>query len=328
MNTSSKVEISPTEWERMREQRDLLFDKNAPSTIIQEKTRKETGHSVKSSQIVPEVSRKQEGGGITGGLLQTDTKSPEKKYSGGLFKRKKKNSVTDKESNSTTITTSPGKAVSKKDKEQTAAKKKGFGHKRAQSEEVKKQTGTKPSAPLSTGSRKKGEQWKGQAMKVTNIDDVEEEETVKEVSDAEMTECVRKTFSYEGQILPLDSNGQPSSNVRRSHSHNTPLKISPLPKAPEQNDRLQPPVVSHKRSRSYHGEEEEGGTNEGRTETKLNVESRTASKSQSNISKLKPEAKVEIDSNVRVKKSGVVKGASSRGTSQRPTLEVSTLTHK
>ena len=317
------MEISPTEWERMREQRELLFDKNAPSSIIQEKSRKketecsiEPVPSVKSSAVVTEVKRKQEEGGITGGVPLTDKPSPEKVKSGGLFKRKKKTSVPSKQSNGTTGSSGEGGGVTaKKDREKTAGKK----HKKAQCEEVVKQDVR--SATGGGAIRKKGEKMKGigvQVMKVTNIDDVEEE--VKKVSDAEMTECIRKTFSYEGQVLPPDSKEQSSSALPRSHSHNTSLKVSPLPTVQKQNGGPQSdfPVVSHKRSRSYHGEDEEE-----ETETKLNVEARTASKSQSNISKLKLEAKVEIDSNLRVKKSGVVKGSSSRG---RPTLGVS-VTH-
>lgn len=322
MNIFSKVVISPTEWERMREQRELLFDKNAPSSIIQEKSRKketersmEPVPSVKRSAVVPEVMRKQEEGGITGGTPVTDKPSPEKvKSSGGLFKRKKKTSVPTKQSNGTTGSSGEGGGVTtKKDREKTAGKK----HKKAQCEEVVKQDVRSPTH--SGATRKKGDKLKGigvQVMKVTNIDDVEED--VKKVSDAEMTECIRKTFSYEGQVLPQDSKEPSNSALPRSHSHNTSLKVSPLPTVQKQNGGPQSgPVVSHKRSRSYHGEDEEEGT-----ETKLNIEARTASKSQSNISKLKVEAKVEIDSNLRVKKSGVVKGSSSRG---RPTLEVSVL---
>lgn len=319
MNIFSKVEISPTEWERMREQRELLFDKNAPSSIIQEKSRKketersmEPVQSVKSSAVVPEVMRKQEEGGITGGVPLSDKPSPEKVKSGGLFKRKKKTSVPSKQSNGTAGSSGEGGGVTaKKDREKTTGKK----HKKAQCEEVVKQDVQSPTGGAAI--RKKGKRIGVQVMKVTNIDDVEEE--VKKVSDAEMTECIRKTFSYEGQVLAQDSNKQSSSALPRSHSHNTALKVSPLPTLQKQNGGPQSdfPVVSHKRSRSYHGEDEEEGT-----ETKLNVEARTASKSQSNISKLKPETKVEIDSNLRVKKSGVVKGSSSRG---RPTLEVGVL---
>lgn len=305
----------------MREQRELLFDKNAPSSIIQEKGRKKEEYSTAPVQSSVEVMRKQEEGGIAGDVLLTDKPPPEKaKSSGGLFKRKKKTSVPSKESNGTTTATSgeKGGASAKKDREKAAGKKMGLGHKKAQCEEAVKQDVLSPAG--SGAIRGKGGQSKGRGghvMKVTNIDDVEEE--VKKVNAAQIAESIKKTFSYEGQILPQDSKEESSSPLPRSHSHNTALKVSPLPTVENQNCGPQSyvRVVSHQRSRSYHGEDEEGDT-----ETKLNDEAHTASKSQSNINKLKPEAKVEIDSNIRVKKSGVVKGASSRG---RPTLEVSVL---
>ena len=354
MYIPSKVEISETAWERMREQRELLFDKNAPSVIIQEKGRKkgtegnmQSSHDSKSPQSAPEVSGKQQSGDgvdptLAVGVSSTGKQTPEKaKSSGSWFKgkRKPKSPSASKELNVSTTSTDTGAAGEVVAKKKNVAKKEGFGSNKARNKgqiRPKQSASLQKSQASGVSGRMGGVQRGGLVMKVTSIDDVKEEEDgiSKEVKSADVAVHVKKTFSYERQLMVQDSGGHVSTSLPRSKSHNAVFNASLLHTV-QQHDHpgsLEAPYIGHHPSKSYQGEEKEeggeGGSDGGWAGMKLNVEARNTSRSQSDVSKLKPEARVEFDSNLRVKKSGVVKGASSRGTGQRPTLEVSAYKYK
>ena len=350
------MQISTAEWERMREQRKLLFNKNAPSAIIQDKGRKkEVETSVRPSpdpksptEHAPGGGKQQRynGGGATGSVCDvspTDKLSPvkAKTTSGGWFKRKKRE-ASNESSVSTTGAGTGGKVATKKD----ATKKASLGHKTARNEEVKKERGSKQSAssqksPVGVQSWGKGARRRRGGGKVTSIDDVDMEENDEKWGKGvrktdEVTGHVKKTFSYEGNLLPSDTN-KPATNIPRSQSHNATFRSTLLQAVQQQQQHnrslqegmIEAPVIAHHhhRSKSYHEEEEVagvvgGGGDKGWADDKLSVEARETSRSQSDVSRLKTDAdRVEIDPNLRLKKSGVVKDVSTWG--QRPSLEVS-----
>ena len=339
----------------MREQRSLLFNKNAPSAIIQDKGKKK-GMEVSmlpspdpkspTEHVPGGVRQRKYEGGAAGNVSLTDKQSPVKSKSsgGGWFKRKKKETSTEPIVGATSDGAAGGKVVTKKD----SAKKTYLGRKTAENVEVKKEQGSKRSAlsqKSTVGGESRGKDARrpkrGLVTKVTSIDDVDMEENVemweKSAHKAgEVTEHMKKTFSYEGNLLPSDTN-KATADIPRSQSHNATFRSTLLQAVQQQQQQqqhnrslqegssLEAPIIAHhhQRSKSYHEEEEGGawggGGDEGGTDSKLSVEARETSKSQSDVSRIKIEAK-------RVKKSGVVKDMSSWG--QRPTLGVSATNKK
>ena len=305
----------------MREQRELLFDKNAPSAIIQEKGRKKneiTQQSPPQNVQKPTTEKLQQiRGEVATGSVPSPEKQAPKSSGGGWFKRKKKE---------TSGEVSPS---SKGGTEQVPPKKQG------KSPTKKGHTHSKGTPSTTDGKHTKG----GKAIKTTSIDDVDVADkkgragkkgrNKKDVG--EVPEHIKKTFSYEGPIL---SPNRETSSLPRSRSHNAMFRATLIQAVQQQQQQSPPPetapeapTVSHQRSMSYEDEEERGrlpltalSQEEGWDNGRLKVESRTTSRSQSDISRLKIDVGGAIDSNVRLKKSGVVKGATNWG--QRPTLEV------
>ena len=347
----TKVEISATEWKRMREQRELLFDHNAPSAVIHQKGREKEERKVSrlsqdhsSSQKTQDVSgqKQKSRNGVTN-IDEVPEKKKKTKSSGGWFKRKKKSSVTSCDSNDAPATvtatgTGLAEAVTIK-RGEDGGRKKSFGRKKERKVQEKKEAGKKQATLLQTSpgssvSGRKGEQQRRveageeEDGRVTSIDDEDEEERGEEgnggqvkVKDRVETERVRKAFSYEGPPVTRGARAQRSyvsTNLPRSKSHQTSITVQP-----QSPVSVEAPVIAHHRSKSYQEEEDGGGREGGWGGTELSVAATTTSESQPDISDTRPASKVEIDSNVRMKKSGVVKGVSSRGVGQRPTLEVS-----
>ena len=337
----TKVEISATEWKRMREQRELLFDRNAPSAVIHQKGREKEERKVSrllqdhsSSQKTQDVSgQKQKSDGVTN-IDEIPEKKKKTKSSGGWFRRKKKSSVTSCDSNdapATVTATGTGtrlaEAVTVK-REEEGGRKKSFGRKKERKVQEKKEAGKKQATVLQTspgssvGGRKGEQQRRVEAGeeedgRVTSIDDEDEEGRGEEGNRGQVkvkveTERVRKAFSYEGPPATRDARAQRSyvsTSLPRSKSHQTSITVQP-----QSPVSVEAPVIAHHRSKSYQEEEDGGGREGGWGGTELSI---------ADTSETRPVSKVEIESNLRMKKSGLVKGVSSRGVGQRPTLEVS-----
>ena len=193
-------------------------------------------------------------------------------------------------------------------------------------------------------------------MKVTSIDDIADDgDGVKEAKKKASSD-MKKTFSYEGALLPPPDPGHMTNSLPRSRSHNAMFRNTLLQAVEQQQAQTQrdhtsvaapsldaPNRAHHRRSKSYEIEDEVGGVSTGGgggggggwvvgalsqndgywDNTGLRVASRKASKSQTDVSRPRPGIigpKVDIKPNLRLKKSGVVKGTSSWG--QRPTLQV------
>ena len=302
----------------MRGQRKLVFDKNTPSAIIQQQAKKSGASSAtnslspssKSPNLSTEVRQNKEGGTLSSPDKHgTPEKVKPSSGGGGWFKKKKKREA-----------------------------KGGMGE--GEVPGVKQKSASLPrsftGAVVSEGrSRPKA----GGVMKVTSIDDVEYGGET-ENANSQSSESIKKTFNYEGALLPQSHDGHvTSSSIPRSRSHNAMFRASLMQAVQQQNHSrtpsgdatLSPPPVSHHRSKSFkvgeegEGEELERGSGDGE-EVRMGVEARNTSRSQTDVSGLRvggeTAGKVEIEPNLRLKKSGVVKGTSSWG--QRPTLEVTT----
>lgn len=120
-----------------------------------------------------------------------------------------------------------------------------------------------------------------------------------------------------------------TSSLPRSLSHHTAVQPATFYPSGRPHTQGEPvlPVIGHQRSKSYQlmlGEEGggEGGEDRPGGREQLAKEGRASSRSQSDVSEEGGVAGVGIDSNLRMRKSGVVIGPSSRGSAQRPKLEV------
>ena len=333
----------------MREQRELLFHKNAPSTLLQEKGRKKEEGDEAVLQKSPEHSAKQQssGGRATGGVASPEKRTPDKSKAsgggGGWFKRKKKEKSGELNTSDTGATT---EEVVEKEREKAAAKK-GHRSKKTGGGEAKrnprsKQTTSLQKSPVRGATSRQTADGKhqktpkrggGATMKVTSIDNLEIEEE-RHPPGENVRDHVRKTFSYEGALLPPDA-GRVTTSLPRSRSHNAMFRATLIQAVQQQQQQkhntltgssLEAPIIAHRRSKSYEGEvEEEGGMpiaggalsqNEYLEAATLSVETRSTSRSHSDISGL--EAEERIEPNLRLKKSGIVKESSN----WRPTLEV------
>ena len=305
------MEISESEWGRMRLQRDLVFDKNAPSTVLQRQSAGKRGKN--SDPRTPDrVVETRQARGALSSPEKRDTPEKTKPSSaggssgGGWFKKKKKKNES-------------GDVLGAKQKSASLPR---------------SLTGSVSSGGPSKPGRG------GPVMKVTSIDDVEETDSGAE------SDGIKKTFSYEGALLPGSHDGHVTSVITRSTSHNAMFRATIIQAAQNHQHRRSPshdatldaPTISHSRSKSSEGGEEgvcergggevcEGGGGEG-------VEARETSRSQTDISRMLVGGKeeeeeegeregVQIEPNLRLKKSGVVKETSARV--QRPTLEVYTV---
>ena len=190
-------------------------------------------------------------------------------------------------------------------------------------------------------------------MKITSIDDIDDGTKPSDSDCKKMVDNdnIRKTFSYEGSLLSPPNNGSHvTTSLPRSKSHNamfraTLMQAMQQQQAPlsqqdytQQGGRTLSPEAQvtpvHHRSKSYDIDNDpsvgEGWGSLSQNEAQwqsamLTVESRKTSRSQTDISRLKTTPgisgpKVDINPNIRLKKSGVIKDTSSW--SQRPTLEV------
>ena len=297
----------------MRGQRELVFNKNAPSGHIQHQATRKGGSVEKkplssSSSKINDHSRE-------ANHQRTPLSSPEKNGTpektktsssvrGGWFKKKKKE------------TKSEGGAVGVKQKSASLPR-------------------SLTGAVVSRGAIERRSTGGGLQMKVTSIDDVEfggDTENGAQVSDS-----IKKTFSYEGVPQSPESHvtspdGHVTSSIPRSRSHNAMFRAT-LIQAVQQHHSRTPSddtiLASHSRSKLYdEAEEVEGGTREGvgggtregvgggrGTEdgSRLGVEER---KIETDISRMRV-SEEKVDPNLRLTKSGVIKE-----TPKRPTLEV------
>lgn len=193
-------------------------------------------------------------------------------------------------------------------------------------------------------------------MKITSIDDIDDDIRDSKPSDSGKktadNENIKKTFSNEGPLLPPPNDSHVTTSLPRSKSHNAMFRTTLMQAMQQQQqqpllsqqDSTQPVgktlspeaqvIAAHHRSKSYDVENDaemasvgEGwgslSQNEGPWQgATLTVESRKTSRSQTDISRLKTTSigrvKVDIDPNIRLKKSGVIK----HSWGQRPTLEV------
>ena len=307
--------MSESEWERMRVQRDLVFDKNALSAVIQ----RQAGPREIPAGTRPAPLSSQSSPPRTAETRQPrePLSSPEKRDTptkpssssggggGGWFKKKKKN----KETKSSDI----------------EAKQKSASLPRSL-------TGAVNSSKTTSKKPQKG----GMVMKVTSIDDVESGGETESSGDG-----IKKTFSYEGMLLSGSHDGHVTTSLPRSRSHNAMFRATIIQAAVQHQQHnhsraqssdatLDGPTISHSRSKSY--EDKEGDEMERERGDVVNwngeglkFEARQTSLSQSDISRMSVEEKrggVQVEPNLRLKKSGVVKETSSWG--QRPTLEVCT----
>ena len=305
----SQVQISETEWERIRGQRELVFDKNAPSTVIQHQAKKrgvssETKPLSPSSKTTKEAPQKRE---------RTPLSSPEKHDTpektksssgrGSWFKKKKKEAKSEGE----------------------------FRVKQKSASLPRSLTGAVVNRGVGDGkSTTKGG---GLRMKVTSIDDVEfGEENSSQVSDS-----IKKTFSYEGALLPQSPDGHVTSpddhvtsSIPRSRSQNAMFRATLIQAVQQQQNRQHSRTLSddmtrnsqgHSRSKSYDAAEEVGGGRGIEDGSRLGVEERGSQTDVSHemrVGEEKGAGSVDVDPNLRLTKSGVVKEAA-----KRPTLEVS-----
>ena len=158
------------------------------------------------------------------------------------------------------------------------------------------------------------------------VDEEEEEEKEEEEKEKQVVEEKKKVVKKSESLIIQDGTTSHTSSLPRSQSHHAAVQsaTSHLSGQPHTPGEPVLPVIGHQRSKSYQlmlGEERgEGGRESG--DAKLGKESRTTSRSQSDISEEGGVAGVGIDSNLRMRKSGVVIGPSSRGSAQRPSLEV------
>lgn len=257
----------------MTEQRKLLFNQNAPSGIIREKGReKERELSNQPESAVGSVSKmtqtKEDQNGNKAASSQSKVTATKGKSKTFHFRSKKK----DKDA------TDPGigaaeEAATKKGKK---ARKESAGKK---NKKEGKSATVKESRVNGGGSRIVAEE-----NEVNQITSIDEDDVSVEVS---ATEDI----------------GLPKTN---EHHKQTP---------PTAHASLEQSQISHQRSRSYEGEDEAGEKAGEGACGKL-------SKSQSNLSNLDPASKVKIASNLKVKKSGVVKEMPSQRSGRRTSLEV------
>ena len=142
------MQISATQWERMKEQRDLLFDKNAPSAIIHEKSLQKEPE--KASQQASHSKRpthatvKQPQGGAQRIISPTTPEKP-KSSSSGWFKKKKKEAPNEMSSNSTGRPGTTDSAMADKQVEREDTRK-SHGHKKTWS--------NKTSGPIAADKKK------------------------------------------------------------------------------------------------------------------------------------------------------------------------------
>ena len=313
------MEISEREWERIREQRQLVFDKNAPSAVIQHPTKKK-GAPSETTPLSP-------------------SKTPTHTTKEAHQKKKERTPLSSPEKNGTPLSGGGG-WFKKKKKKETKGGEGEMG--------VKQKSASLPRSL--TGAVNRGDEGKsksaksgGLPMKVTSIDDVEETENGGQVS-----ESIKKTFSYEGALLPqspdghvTSHDGHVTSNIPRSRSHNAMFRATLIQAVQQQQQQHQhqhsrtpsgdvtlgAPVISHSRSKSYDEVEEVRETERGRSNGgkwegfRIGGEvhkTTTDSQTEGQVREEEEAERMDIDPNLRLTKSGVVKEAS-----KRPTLEVS-----
>ena len=312
----SQVQISETEWERIRGQRELVFDKNAPSTVIQHQAKKR-GVSSETKPLSPSSKTTNHAKEAPQKRERTPLSSPEKHGTpektksssgrGGWFKKKKKETKSEGE----------------------------FGVKQKSASLPRSLTGAVVNR--GAGDGKSTTKGGGLLMKVTSIDDVEfGEDTGKNSS--QVSDSIKKTFSYEGAQSPDGHVTSPddhvTSSIPRSRSHNAMFRATLIQAVQQQQNRQHSRTpsddmtrISHSHSESYDAAEERGEVGGGRgidDGSRLGVEGCKIGGSQTDVShetgvgEEKGAGSVDIDPNLRLTKSGVVKEAA-----KRPTLEVS-----
>lgn len=314
------MEISEREWERIREQRQLVFDKNAPSAVIQHPTKKKRA----SSETKP----------LSPSKTPTHTKEAH-------HQKKERTPLSSPEKNGTP-SSGGGGWFKKKKKKETKGGEDEVG--------VKQKSASLPRSL--TGAVNRGDEGKsksaksgGLPMKVTSIDDVEYGGETENGGQA--SESIKKIFSYEGALLPqspdghvTSPDGHVTSNIPRSRSHNAMFRATLIQAVQQQQQQqhqhsrtpsgdvtLGAPIISHSRSKSYDEVEEVRETERGRSNGekwegfRLGGEvhkTTTDSQTEGQVREEEEAEKMDIDPNLRLTKSGVIKEAS-----KRPTLEVS-----
>lgn len=140
------MQISATQWERMKEQRDLLFDKNAPSAVIHEKSLQKEAESasqpVSDTKSPKHTTVKHLQSGDQRITSHTETKTtPEKikSSSSGWFRKKKKEGYNEMSGSSINHPGTTEIAVADKQVEREETRK-GHGHKKTWSGKTSGQT--------------------------------------------------------------------------------------------------------------------------------------------------------------------------------------------